>query len=121
MKSILDTKYRSSDELLSQKLEKPIFADEALAELKQSVYAALETYFNVHRGSGYKSIASIHLYEKARNIILEYLRLYKNKYVLIFCTRRRAKNRSPRPRLLKGLKPVHLRLSTSSRLQKHCF
>ena len=62
----------------------------AFAELEQSVYTALETYSNVHRGSGHNSLVSTHLYEQAREIILESMGLDKDKYVVIFCTPRRA-------------------------------
>ncbi|HSH19320.1 MAG TPA: aminotransferase class V-fold PLP-dependent enzyme, partial [Draconibacterium sp.] len=58
--------------------------------LEKSVYAALETYSNVHRGSGHYSMTTTRLFEQARKIILEYLVLSKRKYVLIFCTPRRA-------------------------------
>src|SRR5512137_86259 len=44
-------------------------------ELEQGVHAALETYANVHRGSGHNSIVSTHLYEQAREILLDYLGL----------------------------------------------
>lgn len=60
-------------------------------ELKRGVYAALETYSNVHRGSGHYSMVSTHLFEYARNIVLEYMGLDKRKYLVIFCTPRRAK------------------------------
>ena len=63
---------------------------EAYAELEQGVYAALETYSNVHRGSEHKSLVSTHLYELARDIVLDYLGLKKGKYIVIFCTLRRA-------------------------------
>ncbi len=61
----------------------------ALAELERGVPAALETYSNVHRGSGHNSLVSTHLYEQARDIVLEYLGLNKDKYVVIFCSPRR--------------------------------
>jgi selenocysteine lyase/cysteine desulfurase len=64
---------------------------EAFAELDRGVQAALETYSNVHRGSGHSSMASTRLYEQARQIVLETLRLSEKKYVVIFCTPRRAK------------------------------
>jgi selenocysteine lyase/cysteine desulfurase len=64
---------------------------EAIAELEKSIYTALETYSNVHRGSGHNSMVSTYLYEKARTIVLQYLGLKKSKYVVIFCTSRRAK------------------------------
>jgi selenocysteine lyase/cysteine desulfurase len=63
---------------------------EAFAELERGVRAALETYCNVHRGSGHNSMVSTHLFEQARDIVLEYLGLNKGKYVVIFCTPRRA-------------------------------
>jgi hypothetical protein len=63
---------------------------EAFAELERAVHAALETYSNVHRGSGHNSIVSTHLYELAREIVLEYLDLDNGKYVVIFCTPGRA-------------------------------
>jgi len=63
---------------------------EAFAELERGVHTALETYSNVHRGSGHNSMVSTHLFEQARDIVLEYLGLNKDKYVVIFCTPRRA-------------------------------
>lgn len=63
---------------------------EAFAMLERGVHAALETYSNVHRGSGHNSMVSTHLFEQARDIVLEYLGLSKDKYVVIFCTARRA-------------------------------
>ena len=57
---------------------------------EKGVLAALETYSNVHRGSGHHSVVSTHLFEEARNIVLEYLRLAKSKYTVVFCSPRRA-------------------------------
>lgn len=65
-------------------------SDTALDELERSVHAALETYSNVHRGSGHNSVASTHLYEQAGDIVLEYLGLAKDHYMVAFCTPRRA-------------------------------
>jgi selenocysteine lyase/cysteine desulfurase len=62
---------------------------EAYAELERSIQAALETYSNVHRGSGHNSLVSTHLYEQARDIVLEHLGLSNEQYVVIFCTPRR--------------------------------
>lgn len=62
----------------------------AFAELERAVYAALETYSNVHRGSGHYSMVSTHLYEQAREIVLDYLGLDKGSYLVIFCTPRGA-------------------------------
>ncbi len=63
---------------------------EMYTELARSVQSALETYSNVHRGSGHNSMVSTHLYEEARNIVLEYLGLNNDQYVVIFCSPRRA-------------------------------
>ena len=63
---------------------------EPFAELERGVRAALETYANVHRGSGHNSLVSTHLYEQAREIVLEHLGLNKKKYAVIFCSPRRA-------------------------------
>jgi selenocysteine lyase/cysteine desulfurase len=54
------------------------------------VYAALETYSNVHRGSGHHSVVSTYLYEQARGIVLEHLGLSAGKYIVIFGTPRSA-------------------------------
>jgi selenocysteine lyase/cysteine desulfurase len=62
----------------------------AIAELQRSVHAALETYSNVHRGSGHNSIVTTHLFEQARKIVLEYLGLKRSTYIVIFCTQYRA-------------------------------
>lgn len=62
----------------------------AYSELERCVFAALETYSNVHRGSGHNSLVTTHLYEQARDIVLEYLGLNKSKYTLIFCSPARA-------------------------------
>lgn len=56
----------------------------AINEVEQSIKTALETYSNVHRGSGHFSMATTHLYEQARNIVLDYMGLDKSKWVLIF-------------------------------------
>jgi selenocysteine lyase/cysteine desulfurase len=64
--------------------------DEAFTELEKGIHAALETYSNVHRGSGHNSIVTTHLFEKAREIVLEYLGLNNKKYIVVFCTQLRA-------------------------------
>ncbi len=63
---------------------------EPFSELVKGVQAALETYSNVHRGSGHNSMVTTYLYEQARDIVLEHLGLSKGKYVVIFCNQRRA-------------------------------
>jgi selenocysteine lyase/cysteine desulfurase len=65
-------------------------SDTAFAELERSVHAALETYSNVHRGSGHNSVATTHLYEQAGDIVLEYLGLARDEYLVVFCTPRKA-------------------------------
>jgi selenocysteine lyase/cysteine desulfurase len=65
-------------------------AEQAFAALESGVQAALETYANVHRGSGHNSLATTHLYEQARDIVLAYLGLDKDRYTVIFATPRRA-------------------------------
>src|SRR5512136_1847104 len=62
----------------------------ALAQLEHSVQATLETYSNVHRGSGHNSLVTTQLYEHARNIVLNYLGLNKDRYTIVFGTPRRA-------------------------------
>ncbi|MBE0661372.1 MAG: aminotransferase class V-fold PLP-dependent enzyme [Bacteroidales bacterium] len=70
----------------------------AYMELEDSMYTALETYSNVHRGSGHFSKVSTHLYDKSREIVLDFMGLNRRSYMLVFCTARRA------PTLMKSLK-----------------
>jgi selenocysteine lyase/cysteine desulfurase len=65
-----------------------MYETDAFTELEQGVFAALETYSNVHRGSGQNSVVTTYLYERARDIVLNYLGLNKGKYVVIFCSTR---------------------------------
>jgi selenocysteine lyase/cysteine desulfurase len=60
--------------------------DVAFGELERGVFAALETYSNVHRGSGHCSRVSTELYERSRQIILNYLHLPASLYTVIFTT-----------------------------------
>jgi selenocysteine lyase/cysteine desulfurase len=62
----------------------------AIVELQQSVYEALETYSNVHRGSGHNSLVTTYLYEQAREIVLAHLGWDEEKHTVIFCSPRRA-------------------------------
>lgn len=55
-------------------------------ELEKSIHVALETYSNVHRGSGHNSIVTTQLFDKAREIILDYLGVDKKRYMVVFCT-----------------------------------
>jgi selenocysteine lyase/cysteine desulfurase len=79
-------------ELLSPKVSEPEIGQvaEPLTELEKGVEAALETYSNVHRGSGHNSMVTTHLYEKARKIVLDHLGLSTSRYTVVFCTPRRA-------------------------------
>jgi selenocysteine lyase/cysteine desulfurase len=58
--------------------------------LIQIIYAALETYSNVHRGSGHNSVVTTGLYEQAREQVLQYLGLSGSKYTVIFSSPRQA-------------------------------
>ncbi|MFX0049564.1 MAG: aminotransferase class V-fold PLP-dependent enzyme [Candidatus Hermodarchaeota archaeon] len=59
--------------------------------LEKGVFAALQTYSNIHRGTGHFSMVTTELFEKAREIVLEYLKLNKKDYIVIFCSPRRSK------------------------------
>ena len=58
--------------------------------LRERIKTVLKTYANVHRGSGFKSLVTTSLYEKAREIILDFLHLTPSGYEVIFCTSFRA-------------------------------
>lgn len=62
----------------------------AFESLERRVIAALETYSNVHRGTGHHSLVTTELYERARDIVLDTLGLDKARYIVIFCTPRQA-------------------------------
>jgi selenocysteine lyase/cysteine desulfurase len=81
---------------------------EAFACLFQGVHEALETYSNVHRGSGHNSLVTTYLYEQAREIVLEYLELNKAGYVVIFCNPGRAETLKAR------LKPGSFKIVSSN-------
>lgn len=68
----------------------PNARDEAFAELEDSVYLALKTYSNVHRGTGHNSMITTLLYERARDVVLDHLGLKKNQFVVVFCTPERS-------------------------------
>jgi len=51
----------------------------AFTSLSKGVYAALETYSNVHRGSGHNSLVSTNLYEQARAIVEEFYSNMQNE------------------------------------------
>ncbi|MBI2418408.1 MAG: aminotransferase class V-fold PLP-dependent enzyme, partial [Ignavibacteriales bacterium] len=64
---------------LSENDANPVFA-----ELQLGIYSALETYANVHRGSGFNSVVTTDLFEQARVKILEHLGLSQQDYLVIF-------------------------------------
>jgi selenocysteine lyase/cysteine desulfurase len=88
----LNKKYKQTDSPAVNYLQHStgIKSNNAYAELEKSIFAALETYSNVHRGSGQFSQVTTHLYEMARSIVLEFLNLKKSGYKVIFCSPRRA-------------------------------
>jgi selenocysteine lyase/cysteine desulfurase len=59
---------------------------EHFQELERGIKVALETYSNVHRGTGHNSLITTYLYERARKIILEHLKLEESTYIVIFCS-----------------------------------
>jgi len=65
-------------------------ATSAFDALERAVHAALETYSNVHRGSGHHSQVSTYLFEQARSVVLDHLGLSAGKYVVVFGTPRSA-------------------------------
>jgi len=68
----------------------PSPSEAAFSELEASVGPALETYSNVHRGTGYNSMASTLLYEQARNAVLNICGLDKGRHTVVFCSPARA-------------------------------
>ncbi|MHA2325833.1 MAG: aminotransferase class V-fold PLP-dependent enzyme, partial [Promethearchaeota archaeon] len=58
----------------------------AYTELEKAIFTTLMTYSNVHRGTGHNSIVTTSLFEYAREIILNYLQIDKNKYIIVFCS-----------------------------------
>jgi len=90
MNTIAQTNFKTTNDLHHTEKEKPFSGSEALAELELGIHSALQTYSNVHRGSGLNSMITTHLYEVARDIVLEYLGLRKGRYVTVFCTPQRA-------------------------------
>lgn len=81
-------------QILSKETAPGISPDQAIkiprAQFEKSLQTSLESYSNVHRGSGQASMVTTHLYEKAREIILDYFGFSQNKYTVVFCSPRRA-------------------------------
>ena len=81
-----------ADTLTENSQYERVITNAAQKTLSESIKAALETYSNVHRGSGHFSKVTTRLYEKAREIVLEYLELRKQRYLVVFCTPGRAQS-----------------------------
>lgn len=64
--------------------------EQAFVELCDAVRKALESYANVHRGSGHHSTVTTYLYEQARAIVLAQLGRSSATDTVLFCTPRRA-------------------------------
>ena len=62
------------------------------AELEKGVFSALQTYSNIHRGTGHFSMVTTELFENAREIVLDHLKFKKKEYIVIFCSPRRSKH-----------------------------
>jgi hypothetical protein len=75
METLNFTQKSLSDTLELNKIEKDTHEinkiSKAFAELGLGVKEALETYSNVHRGSGHNSMITSHLFDQAREIVLE--------------------------------------------------
>ncbi len=80
----------------------------AFSELESAIQIALETYSNVHRGSGHFSMVTTHLFEQARKIVLEYLGLKESQNTVIFSSSRSTE-------ILKGQFPKNSYQIVSSR------
>lgn len=62
----------------------------AFLELEGATERALETYANIHRGSGQNAMVTTALFERARDIVLNYLGLNDGRHRVVFCTPRTA-------------------------------
>lgn len=69
---------------------------EARKEIERTVQTALETYSNVHRGSGHHSLVSTRLFDQARDVVLRHLGLDARTHLVVFCTPRRARTLTSR-------------------------
>ncbi len=70
--------------------QRPNPREAAFSELEASVGLALETYANVHRGTGYNSMVSTLLYERARDAVLDLSGLDRAHNAVVFCSPARA-------------------------------
>ncbi len=56
----------------------------ALRRVKEKLEEAMELYSSVHRGSGFKSMLSTHLYDKAREVVANFVGADLDQDVVIF-------------------------------------
>ena len=91
MKNIITIEYGNSEDIQLKEIDKPVPTGNEVSvrtfeKLEEGVRTALETYSNVHRGTGHFSMITTALFERAREIILEHLGLDKKKYLVVFCS-----------------------------------
>jgi selenocysteine lyase/cysteine desulfurase len=68
--------------------------ENAFGIIRETMLKVLETYSNIHRGSGHFAMITTQAYEKARMVVLKYLGLSEREYMTIFCNPRRAEKLS---------------------------
>ena len=89
---------------------KELSSDRAFAEIERCMYSTLETYANVHRGAGFKSLATTAIYEQARDSLLDAAGLDRERFKLIFC------HPGMDSELMNGLSDGDYRLLTSAEI-----
>jgi len=78
--------------------------------LEKFVEEVIQTYANVHRGSGQKSMISSALLEQARKVVLDYHTWNDGRHTVVFCSPLAA------AQLVTGLAPSQYRLISSAEL-----
>jgi len=91
MKNLTNIEYGNSEDIQLKEIDNPAptgneVSVRAFEKLEEGVRSALETYSNVHRGTGHYSMITTALFERARNIILDYLGLDQGAYLVVFCS-----------------------------------
>jgi selenocysteine lyase/cysteine desulfurase len=61
-------------------------------DIEAGIYHSLSTYSNVHRGQGHFSLTTERLLQRAREEVLDYLKLKRKRYVVVFCSPLRAEH-----------------------------
>ncbi len=80
----------TATKIFTDRVAESASAESLWPQLKAVLNTALETYANVHRGSGHASLVTTHLYEAARKKVLDHLHLSARKYIVIFASEARA-------------------------------